>query len=168
MVAVVTYHEEVVELYGASDHPLRALLTVPRRQRVEERGSGCSGRAEAALHRRIHLEEPQPEPALRVNSVVDELSERHVARAVFRVEGRAVRVLVHPVPEPEVCAAGHCVVADRVVRVCDPESGRRDVVVLRVTEGNMFSQALHRGVNEKLFHNWFVFWLISILSLQKM
>ena len=125
-----THQKEVVELDGSTDHPLRSLLAVPRRQRVEERGSRRAGRAQAALHRRVHLEDPQPEPALRVHCVVGELAERHVAGAVGAVEGRTVRVLVHAVPEAEVRAAGDCVVPDDVVRVCDPEGSGRDVVVL--------------------------------------
>ena len=128
----VTHQQEVVELYGSADDPLGALLTVPRRQRVEACGGGRASRAETALHRGVHLEEPQTEPALRVDRVVRELPERYMAWTVGGVERRSVRVLVHPVPEPEVGAASHRVVAHRVVRVCDPESGRRDVVVLRV------------------------------------
>ena len=125
-----THQQEVVELEGASDHPLRSLLAVPRRQRAEERGGRRAGRAEAALHGRVHLEDPQAEPALRVHRVVGEHAERHVARAVGGVEGRPVGVLVHAVPEAEVRAAGDRVVLHDVVGVRHPEGCRRDVVVL--------------------------------------
>ena len=67
-----------------------------------------------------------------MHRVVGELSERDVAGAVGGVERRPVRVSVHAVPEAEVGSAGRGIVPHRVVRVRDPERGRRDVIVLWV------------------------------------
>ena len=79
----------------------------------------------------VNLEHPQPVPTHGVHGVVHELVRLDdlLAHADVLGVGRTVGMFVEPVPEAEVRAAGGVVVPDRVVRMCDPERGWRDVIV---------------------------------------
>lgn len=138
----VVDHEESVKLHSTHVHPLGAFLTVPGGERIKNRRLGDSGAATSVFHREVVDEDPKTEPALRVNGVVEELTQRNLLLADVVVEGRAVGVLVHAVPKPKVGSSSGGVVSDDVVGVGDPVRGGGDVVVEQT--GALFDK--HRQV----------------------
>ena len=76
---------------------------------------------------KVGLEHPQAEPAVRVHRVVPENTKFNLLLAHVRGVGGAVRVLVHPVPEPKVGSAGRMVANNSVVGVGHPVCGCREI-----------------------------------------
>ena len=125
----VVCEQEAVELHRSRLHPLRTTEAVPRRQLPEHGRDGHLGVTLTTFLRRVELKHPQAVPAAGMDGVVEELPQRDVLRADVRVERRALGMLQHAIPEPEVRAASDVIMPDDVIGVRDPEPSRRDIVV---------------------------------------
>ena len=134
---VVISEDHVVKLYPGPFTPLCTAHCVPRDQFPKHSGDIVGRAAFAGPRRQVFLKHPEPVPADRVHGVVDELvglNGRDLCADRFG-ERRTVGVSVEAVPKAEMRASGDMVVADGVVRVGDPESGRCDVIVEQTGAG---------------------------------
>lgn len=126
---LIVYHEKVVELHGAYIDPLSTFFAVPGGERTEDSGLGDRGLAPSVLHGEKILEDPQSKPALRVHSVVIKLTKGNSLLADVWVVGRAIRAVMHAVPEAKMRSPCSGIVANDVIGICDPVAGGSDVII---------------------------------------
>lgn len=125
----LTISNNLTHLSTAAVNTLNALFVVPS-MKIPER---CVGEVRTLATARCRgeelLKQPQTEPSLAVYGVIEELPKVDSLRTDVGVEGRAIRMVVHPIPKPKVSTASGGVMSVRIVGVGHPISGRSDVIV---------------------------------------